>query len=274
MEVTQWNILLILIVATGFWALFPSRALRELHRIAKESPRRKILESWGRYQTTRRFVTINSILMNAKAETEFNEEDMSTFNALLAKLNQPPAEFIVPEQYAPLPDSREADIQNASDGRQITRTAEVVQAGVRWQQHVLRKAEIKGCSADYVALSKASELSSEINQLSNFLGNPLPEVIILDASEIEEFINLKGLRNAANGMFKSLVEIHPERDFDLDSVKRGDRYVQRKMRIDGITQAGQNCVVAEVTHQGLVRKSDPNWRIPAFVKIQNIDTHE
>jgi hypothetical protein len=271
MEVTLWNILLILIATAGFWSLFPSRTLRELHRIAEESPRREIVKSWGQYHTTRRFVTINSILMNAKAATEFNEEDLSTFNALFAKLGQPPAEFIGPEQYAKLPNTREAETQNASVGRQFTHTAEVIKAGVKWEEHVFRKALIKGCSADYVALCKASHLSSDIETLSKNLGEPLPEAIVLSASHLEEIINLKGLRKVANGMFESLVEAHPVHDFDLDLVMPGDRYIQRKMRIDGITQAGQNCVVAEVTHQGLVRRSDPNWRIPAFVKIQNTD---
>lgn len=275
MEVTPWNILLIVIAAAGFWSLFPSRVLRVLRRVARESSHQKIVKSWGRYQTTRRFVTINSILMNAKAETEFNEEDMTTFNALFAKLGQQPAEFIAPEQYDPLPDTGDAEIQNASDGRQITRTADVVRVGVRWKNHVLRKALIKGCSSDYVALSKASHLSPAINQLIKYLGDPLPEAVILDDSDIEEFINIKGLRSAASAMLESLVEVHPDHDFKFESIGLGDRFVDgKRMRSDETTQAGQNSVIAEVIHQGLVRKSDPNWRIPAFVKIQNIDTNE
>lgn len=274
MEIILWNILLVIIASTGVWSIFPSRALRELRRHAKESPRRERLESWGRYRTTRHFVTINRILMNATSMTDFNEEDLSTFNALFAKLNQPPAEFIKPERFAPLPDTSKADVQNSHDGSQLTNTAEVLQPGVLWRGHVLRKALIRGCSADYVALSKARDLSKNISQLSERLGDPLPESTTLDASEIEEYLNLKGLRNEANNMFEALIKAHPNQDFELDSVMPGDRYIQRTMRIDGTTQAGQNCVVAAVTHQGLVRKSNPGWKIPAFVKIQNNNTNE
>lgn len=242
--------------------------------LAKETARPELMRSWGRYRTTRRFVTVKHILMNATSNETLDENDLSTFNIIVGKMSLPPAVAINPERFASLPSGNEAIVENAAGGAQITCVADVIRFGVKWRGEVLLKAVIKGCSADYVTIAEASAGSSLATDLKKDLEDRLTESIRLSPSDIEEFLDLHGRRDDADQLFEVLEKSHPDEDFFLEPLNPGDRYIQRRMRVNGTAQPGQNCEVSEVTHKALLRRSDPNWRVPAFVKIRNIDPNE
>lgn len=270
-----WYFIAPILVAIGIWSLLPSESLRELRRLAIEFDRPDLSKSWGHYQTTRKFVSPQLIVKNIMTSIPpFEPADLSLLNTLFAKLGKPPAEFIEPERFAPLPSPDEAEFEDAAGANTITHVAALRQAGVRWRQEVLRKAEVEGCTADYVALLRAAESSSIAREFLNSLNNSLSNTIQLKSSAVVNFLDLKGLRTSADELFRVLVDNHPMGDFYLETVGNGDRFVQKKMRVDGTVQPGQYCQVIAATHQGLCRKSDPDWRIPAFVKIRNTDVNE
>jgi hypothetical protein len=173
-----------------------------------------------------------------------------------------------PDLYSKLTTTEHLTVENELIGG-VTHIAAVVEYGVVWKKMLLKKARIRGCTADYVALCKASHLSPCIAQFCEYLGDNFTESIHLNSLDLEEFIDLKGLRDVASKMFDCLINSHPCQDFFLDPLDPGDPYVQRKMQVNGAVTAGQNCYVTNVIHRALLRSSDENWILPALVDISN-----
>lgn len=240
----------------------------------KEIERPELIHSWGRYRTLKRFVNLGTICGNIKTMEKFTKQDFNDLNRLFRKLEKPAALTIDPERFSPLPGKEKAVVENATDGSTLTRVFSVIAFGVIWRDEILHKALVRGCSGDYVAISKAADQSTTWKKFSDEVKERFSEAIHLEPAEIEDFFDIKGLRENGDIYFTALIESHPDKDFVLETVQPGDPFEQRKMRVNGITLPGQNCVVTQVTHGGLWRKSDPAWRVPAFVKIQNNDPHE
>jgi hypothetical protein len=262
------------ILALLIWLLLPSKNYQIAKSWVRESGKGPH-HNWLRYRTLKRFLTPAQIVMNAVEQPEFTSEDLNDLNRLFAKLDQEQAEAVCPPPGSRYNHSEAVDLNRLSSASTFY-VGELVKPGVRWRKEILKKAEVRACTADRLAVqsllganSLPPSILSPIRTYFEERRSLTPD-FRLDASMLQGVVQVSLTNSDADKLFQALCDVHPESAFILVSPATDDAFNSDSMAPSGGEIAGMNCTVLEVLHSGLIRKDDPDWRIKALVRITNV----
>lgn len=266
-------------IAFLVWLLLPSPFYRAAKRWERGQDSREY-RHWIRYHTLKRSLSPLNIAMNAIQAPSFTEQDLKKLNELFAKLDQPPAEWIQAEVGSRFDPAimKNADIDFQSNRKSLY-VLTLHSVGVAWRGEVLKKASVTKCTSDRLTMHNIAFTDTAgkgvAETLLNFIeqNGELPPDFELSASKVKGFIDTRISESQAAGLLSTLLECHPESDFELIR-PRSDQWFDDDTMVASGDQPGHRCKVVEVIYPGLKRKSDRTWRIKALVTIRNMNRNE
>jgi len=280
----DWNFYLSTAAGVGaitflVWLLWPTSTYRAARGWERSQYSRKY-NDWIEYRTFKRSLSPLTIAMKATKSPTFSQTDLKKLNELFAKLEQPPAEPVEVDVGTPFDPSTMEDVTPefvVDDGTRYV--LENHGFGVFWNDDFLKKTPVTKCTADRLMLHRIDDANKRCESVAReflnfiFRDGPLPPEFTLGDAKVKSFISMHVSDDQAVEVFSSMLDCHPESDFDLICPVAGHPFNNDTMTsADG--QPGQRCRVASVLRPGFQRKSDKTWRIKALVTIRNISRNE
>lgn len=259
------------------WMLWPSKTYRITRDWLESNEFTLRYDHWIHYRAIKRQITARSIVMNALQSPSFLPPDLIQLNRLFNKLGQPEAVAISPPsgQRFCINTMREANAGVSGRDFPMDYVLSEVSMGVSWREEVLLKAGVATCTADRWMIHRLTEddhfHKSPIPEFLKFLEQKQSQDVAynLRVMHVQSFIDLFIHGTEAGHLFEAIVSAHPEDDFALVHPERGGPYSADTMATKGAKLVGKDERVSGIIYPGLIRKSDPHWRIKACVTTEN-----